>query len=318
MTLLYSQIGIAATLASFALVHLAASLASSLCLAGLRDAAGERSPASRAQLAFFLGIFPTLAAALAAALTGLAYLRHEPRHQSEDSGLPLILVALTGALLVAGSLASGVRAWWRTRSFVRSWLAASTRTRIAGADAAVAEHAHPLVSVVGVLQPRLLLEKRVLGVLTREELALVISHERAHLRAGDNLRQQLLAACRDWPGVPCARRARTHLSRASELAADAAAARTPDKACTLAGALVKLARLVPTDPATVPLASTFVRRAAIAHRVAVLMSRDRGPELRGSGRRTILALTLLAAATAGLSMLPELHAATETLVRLGR
>lgn len=316
MTVTYGVLGVAAAFAVFALVHLTASLASAAMLAGL-DAPRSRDAGRRARLAFFLGTLPTSLAGLAALLTSLAYLRHEPQHTSEATGLPLLALAAAGVLLMGRTVASVVAAWWRTRSFTRAWLARSHAQPVAGTIAEVGEHAHPLVSVVGILRPRLLLERRVLEVLTPEELSLVISHERAHLDEGDNLRQLLLAACADWPGIPCARQARARLARACELAADAAAAATPAAACTLASALVKLARLVPAEPLPESLASAFLRRSGVEERVAALTVAERSSG-RPRGVRALLAAAWVTAAGAGLAMLPSLHAATESLVRLGR
>ena len=55
----------------------------------------------------------------------------------------------------------------------------------------------PIMALVGVLRPRLLITRRVVGALTGEELAASVAHELGHWRALDNLKRLAMRAAPD-------------------------------------------------------------------------------------------------------------------------
>ncbi|HEY8186296.1 MAG TPA: M56 family metallopeptidase [Pyrinomonadaceae bacterium] len=226
----------------------------SLCMVGLWRVVGVAMDSwtgtSRARLLFFLGILPALLAFLSVALLVIpAYLIHEPRHGAEPVSLKLGLLAFLSATGIAVSIYRAIATRRATANLTADWLRRGKSIQIAGIDieAYEIEHTFPLVAIIGSLRPRLFIARRVLEILTPEEISAAVAHENGHLAARDNLKRGLLRACRDaLLLVPSGRLLDKAWSEASEEAADENAARQGNSvALDLASALVKIARVIP-------------------------------------------------------------------------
>jgi len=299
--------GTAMMLAAFLLVNLLASLLAAI-LAPL--AMRRAHPARRAGAALLLRLMPAIVSLGAVALLAVpAYVRFEPPDTGESVSLPLgALAAGAAAVLLAGS-GRGLRALWSTSALVRGWR----------------RDAEP-VSLPGVWRPRIYVAAQVLDALAPSELDAALAHERAHLRARDNLKRILLRSCPDvlaFSGM--GRRLEREWARAAEQAADAAAAdASAGAAVDLAASIVKVARLVPTGARALPV-SALHDGGDVAARVRALLSGhvagDRRGEASGGGRRARaggLGLALVASLAAASQAWPAVHRLIETAALLLR
>jgi Zn-dependent protease with chaperone function len=249
--------GLALGLVSFLLVNLFASAVAVAAARPWLDDRDGRSAVSRARALFTLRLFPAAASLLALfALFVPAYLVHEPAGSGEQVGAPILALAALSGLLIAAAARRGLRTCSETRRLAQSWAARARPAPLAVGDLPAHEltHPFPVVSVLGIFRPRLYVASQVIAALGEAELAAVLDHELAHLCSRDNLRHWLLRACPDVVGwLPGGRALLPAWLAAAEAAADERAARRGrDAALALAGALVKVARLVRPDCA-VPL-----------------------------------------------------------------
>lgn len=131
---------------------------------------------------------------------------------SFDSGPTLLAVWLAGAAVFLALLA------WRQRRFIRSLGRLSAEAGLFRAEAAGVGPA-----LVGALAPRIVVPADFEARFSAEERALVIDHERTHLRRGDHLVNAAAAAlqCLCWFN-PLVHLAAFHLRLDQELACDAA------------------------------------------------------------------------------------------------
>jgi hypothetical protein len=213
------------------------------------------------------------------AIIAPAYFLYEPAHTGEDVGLGLALLAFISASGVLLALGRGLRAFVATTRLVRQWESAGKPLELTGLPlpAFQLKHQFPIVSLVGIFQPRLFISSLVLETLTPGELSTAIAHEFGHLRSRDNLKRSVLRACRDvLTIVPLGRSLDRDWAQAAEEAADERAADgQPAAAVELASALVKIARLVPpggrpTMPAGAYLVGEF-EAGAISSRIQRLL-----------------------------------------------
>lgn len=238
----FAAVGLSLGLTAF----LCASLLGSLFSVSLWRLLEPRRP----RTLFALRLLPGVAGLL---LTGglfvPAFWTLEPRESGESVGWPLLLPAALAAALIAAGAARGWTAFLATRRLLREWSARARPVSLPGAavPAYSMSHPFPVVSVVGVLRPRLFVARRVLEALTAEELEAVVAHEAGHLAAHDNLRALLLRTCADPLSLlPAGERLRRAWSQAAEFAADDHAARAEaPRALVLAEALLKVGRLAP-------------------------------------------------------------------------
>jgi hypothetical protein len=116
----------------------------------------------------------------------------------------------------------------------------------------------PLLALTGILRPRLVVSRRLLDILSAQQLEIAISHEQAHERSRDNLKRLILAVAPGaFPFFRGFRAIERQWERHAELAADeAATAGQVNRALTLAEALVQVARLRSYEQ-ILPLASTL-------------------------------------------------------------
>ncbi|MBS0395608.1 MAG: hypothetical protein JSR54_13350 [Proteobacteria bacterium] len=246
-----------------------------------------------------------------------AFLRFEPAAPLETVAAPLGTLAALGLALLAGGAWRGVRAWLGSRAWLRG--CAVLPRRVAGGDAPVivVDAPVPLVAVVGTRQPVIIAARAVLAGCSPAEFNEVIAHERAHIRARDNLKLLALRASPDalaW--LPVARRLERGWRVAAEYAADeAAVGAAPDRRLELASALVKIARLASGAPPPVA-AGLAASVDDVEGRVRRLLQPSGGSAAGRTLRRAaLLALTLPAAA---LPLYAPIHALLEQLVEWGR
>src|SRR6185437_2699902 len=123
-----------------------------------------------------------------------AFLEFEPRSTGEMLGWPLMVLALCGAavlLLILHRIASILRASWKLG---RHWMANSMQLHVPGLNCPVYCVKRPasLLAVTGIFRPKIFISDEVAQALSPQELSAALSHELAHLRSADNLKQLLL------------------------------------------------------------------------------------------------------------------------------
>jgi hypothetical protein len=259
-------------LSSFAVVFIATSLLSVMCLPALFRRIARYAPYARARLLFQWRLLPAscgLACALGVALP--IYLAYEPRDNSDEiMARTLIVCALVGGALLTRGAWRAAAAWRATNRLMRDWRARGRQLH--GLDASIPvfaiEESFPTVAVVGFSRPALFIAERVLSECTPDEVRAMVSHECAHVTHRDNLKRFLIRAC------PDVRRGGT-LDRAWSIATEEAAdarvvAANPRFALELAHALIRVARLAPA-PRPLELASAFYLGGSIESRVRQLV-----------------------------------------------
>jgi Zn-dependent protease with chaperone function len=279
--------------------------------------------ARRARVLFVLRLFPAGAAiALLLILFVPAYLAHEPRDSDEAVGAPLLALATLSVAVLCSAATRGFRAGRDTWRLERSWAKeARPVCRATGRLPALSiAHPFPVVTVVGLLRPRLYVAEQVLRALSDEELTVVVDHELAHVRARDNLRHLLLRGCPDllaWTPFG-GRLAGAWLAAAEEAADDRAARGGSPRGLVLAEALLKVARLVPRErPALMP-ALALHNGDDLARRVERLLQPSPPAAEAARGRTAWLLAGLLLMTTLPFyaPALRVVHALTERLLVL--
>jgi len=275
-------------MASFFLLHLTFALAVSAA-APLAIRRAERMRASAgARLLFLLRLLPPgLALVVVAAICAPSYLWLEPDASAEEVGLIFLTVALVGSALCAMAIGRALSAAVRSRRYLRDC------PRLIESNA-------PILMLAGVLRPRLVVSRGVMGVLDHEQLVVALRHEWAHGVAHDNLKRLLLLAI---PGVlPCMRGLRSidrAWARMAEWAADdRAVGGSSNRSLALAAALVRVARMGPAAPAPALATSLMADPCDLEKRVDRLLDPAPSPEMPRawvvSGAAFALALSAMA------------------------
>jgi hypothetical protein len=300
-------------LASFFLVHAALALVARW-LAPLALRFAERLPArSAARLLLALRLLPAAAAlAAVAALCVPSYLSLEREQGAEFVGFACLAAAVLGAAVWTVSWARTLRAAIRSHRYVRQcqrsgpvWIADGTA---------------PFLGLAGILRPKLVVSRSVADALSRDQFAAAIRHEHAHRNSADNLKRLLLLLAPDaLPFLRGPASVERAWLRFTEWAADDWAVRE-DAACSLslAEALVRVARLGATAPAS-PLMSHF---AAASVDISVRVERLLSPsgEVETHGPRGIalggclIALSTFVLLTAQPATLRTVHSLLERLM----
>jgi beta-lactamase regulating signal transducer with metallopeptidase domain len=177
----------------------------------------------------------------------------------------------------------------------------------------------PVISLAGVLRPRLFVSSKVLSSCTPEELSVVLAHETAHRRSRDNLKRLLMRLSPDFLALTSTAGSMERTwSASSDLAADETATGGDlDARTDLAAALVKVARLAagrrfPLDV----LASAFLQGESIDRRVRTLVSEPAAvPAGRGGWLWAVVGILVLSPALEP-RVLEYVHRATESVVHL--
>jgi Zn-dependent protease with chaperone function len=281
------------SLATYSLLHLALGLMVS-AIARPAVHLGERiRPRLAAGCLLALRLLPAAGAALIVAVVCVpSYLSNEPEAPTESVGYGCMLVALLGLGMWAVSIARGLRAAVSSRSFTQRCGQAGRLARLPGAPAPsyIVDSTAPLLALAGIVRPRLAISRGVLRVLTAEELAAALRHERAHRSAHDNLKRLFILLA---PGIlPLAASTRTLESgwrKFAEWAADdRAVGGSERRSCALAAALVRVARIAADSPQPSLASSLLGDTDQLAERVdRLLRAAPPGPRIAG---RTTLAL----------------------------
>jgi hypothetical protein len=319
----YLALGASLALTTFLAVAAALSLA---VLVVWRMA--ERDPAapgasSRAGGLFLLRTLPATSAFVWVAFVLLpAFHRYEPRESGEIVGPSLIVCSVLAAALITGALRRAAGDGRATRRLLRQWAPRARLVDLPGCRVRAyrLEIGRPVVTLVGLIRPRLFVSARVLDACSAEEVAAMVRHEIGHLAARDNLKRLVLRACPDPLSL-------TRLGRdierrwdetAEEAADDYAARASAPAAVDLAGALLKVARMLP-EPADSALASSVDGASILERRVRRLLFGH--PSLGGPARWLLAARALafvpLVAALAVLldpRLLHGVHLAIEAVV----
>ncbi len=292
--------------------------------AGVLDDASLTSAARARRLAWIRAI-PTLASALLTLIVVVpAFAWFEPHHGTEQVGPILPMLAALAVAQWTAALWLAIVSAVRTRMIAQAWLRAGTPLDVqphAGVPAYTIDSLAPIVALIGVFSPRLIAARAVIDACTREELTAIVSHERGHLHARDNMKRWLMACAPDWlRWTPLHQEVCAAWHDAAEDAADDVATGGDDRArVQLATLLVKIARLAPETVWPAATVSPFVQPDGLARRVRRLLA----PEAAAADARSRVPLIALgsAALTTGLASPGAMNAifdVVETLVAFGR
>ena len=234
--------------ASFFMIHLALAVATRLSAGTAMRMAERLKPSSAAHLLFAVRMLPftlTLLAVLAFCIP--SYLWLEPEATGEKVGFVCLLMAVLGAAIWTLAIVRVVNAVRGTARYLHRCERHGKQIEMPGetAPALLLKDKSAVLAVAGVVHPRLVISRRVMRELTAEQIDAALSHERAHRSSGDNLKRFLILLAPDM--LPFMRGFVTlerSWAKAIEWAADAqASAGDPDRALSLADALVKVARM---------------------------------------------------------------------------
>jgi Zn-dependent protease with chaperone function len=334
----YILLAIFLSFAALLVFNLAATATIAVVWKMLAARANDWSANRRTKVIFALRVFPLAGALIfVAAFLLPAYFLFEPYNAKETITYKLALPALVSAagavlalLRVAGKL-------WKTRRLIKGWRAGAEPVKIADLDVPVyrISHEFPLIAVVGVFSPTIFVARQIFDALGEAEFRAAVAHELGHIRARDNLRRMILGVCQDSLFViaPFNRRLDRLWAETAEAAADEFAARTgaaeedgAKTALNLAAALVKIARLAPSNarPATLAGASLLTEQTDdVTGRVRRLLRLSEGEFSRvknfwseNSSKFYLVALPSVGLLAANRDFLQKIHHATESVVHI--
>jgi hypothetical protein len=305
------------SLACFFLVHVALAMAINWLAPLVLAWARRRKPRSAAGLLLAARLFPAVAAVLVVAgICVPSYLWLEPESAVEQVGLLCLAAALA-------SFASwGIAAGRGLRAIVLSLRYTHQCRQPAGENTRVSviEGAGGLFALTGIFRPRLVISREVFESLSHEELEVALRHELAHQVSRDNLKRLLLllAPAPKLAGLESLERG---WAQFTEWAADdRAVGGDANRSVSLAGALVRVARLgVPAE--VCPLMTSLVADGRdLEARVDRLLGatpkgenqQQRGPGFMGMA---LLLAGMIAAVCAGPATLQAAHGLLEHLIR---
>jgi Zn-dependent protease with chaperone function len=251
-----------------------------------------------------------------------AHWRFEPEGAEESAGYTLVALGILGAVTLVLAARRAVRDAGATRRVERGWRErASGPTTFAGAGLPVygLPDASPVISLAGLVRPRVFVARPVVEAFTSDEMEVSLAHELAHHDTHDNLKRMLVACSPDLLGLwPSGRALERRWRAAVEFAADArAVAGREERALSLASALLKVARLAPA--AGLAAASGFYDGTLLSARIDRLLTPagDHATVQRPAPawRLFLGSATLLAALLAAEAAWFGVHLATEGLVR---
>jgi Zn-dependent protease with chaperone function len=268
--------GIAVSLAFFVLLY---------CLLSALVAIAWRSlhvlrlrEKSLADLLFALRVFPMVASVVVTfAFVVPSFDLLEPRTIDEGMGATPLALGICALLLIACGCFRVIAAQTKTSRVVARWLEGA-RPLDAGAQTVAfrSRREAPPLTLVGVRKPRVLVSESTVALLNHDELHIALKHELAHMQSRDNLKRLVFRFC-PFPGMA---KLESAWSQAAELAADDAAVSKLDDAVDLAGALVKLSRLVPVEAA--PVCTVGFVTGSISARVTRLLAWDEAGKVNPS------------------------------------
>ncbi|MGA9529609.1 MAG: M56 family metallopeptidase [Terriglobales bacterium] len=306
--------GVAVSLTFFVLIYCFLSALISVSWRWLRWI--NTTERSLADLFFLLRILPLFASVVITfTFVVPSFQLLEPRSTDEGTGIAPLAFGIAALLLIAFGCYRVITAQAQSSRIVARWIEGSQPLcKTAGTFAFRARQEAPPLTLVGMRSPRVFVSGSTLKLLTQDELAIALRHELAHIRSFDNLKKLVFRFC-PFPGMG---KLETAWSHASELAADDAAVSNMREAVDLAGALVKLSRLVSVDAA--PACTVGFVTGSLSARVARLLAWEENRKLRRlciprwAAIPPLFAAVFCAFMTYG-PVLAWTHEATEWLVR---
>lgn len=296
----------------------------------VRAIAGRAPARVTANLLFALRVLPFLLGVMVSVGLALpAFLEFEPSSTHEIPGAPLFFLAVLGAATLAMIIWRCVRIFHTTLRLQRQWLAAAVpfSSRVNGVPVFRVKRSRSLLAVAGILRPRIFVSEDVADTLTGSELSAALSHELAHVSAGDNLKQFYLKVTNPPRCLPFLKQIDSFWHSTSELAADEHSITHGTSPLELSSALVKVGRLSIHGPQPGLLTASHLvdgctsATLARAARLREWLERGTAPSEtanRESNRHVWLlcagTLLLLYLAMLG-TVLPQLHEVLEFLVR---
>lgn len=320
----FVTLGLVVALAAFAATGIVGALVTGALWMDARRTPEAMPAWRRARGLLLLRLLP--AAAGLAWVGGLlvpAFSAFEPRETDEAVGFVFLALSVAGAVGIVASIGRAVALAISTRRVAHSWMRAGCRIHLDAIRVPTfrIETDFPVVSVVGVLRPRLFVSGRVLDGCSANELSAILAHERAHLHAWDNLKRLVVRCCPDmlaW--MRLGRTLEDEWSAAAEEAADErAAARRGVARVDVAAALIKVARLTPSGVVLAAPVSAFYRGENIERRVRRLVAAS--PSTTRRPLWLVLAWCALVAPVGAAiaaqwysTLLPNIHALVELAV----
>jgi beta-lactamase regulating signal transducer with metallopeptidase domain len=206
----------------------------------------------------------------------------EPDVSGETIGW--LCLAMAALCLVAWGISIGrtVRIANRSARYVDRCRKTSQEAHVEAAAVWVIDAQAPLMALSGILKPRLLMSRNVVGSLSAEELSVAVRHESAHRESLDNLKRLIMMIT---PGIlPFANGFGTlerGWSRFTEWAADdRAVSGDADSSVALASALVRVSRLGVAAKSSLLATSLIGDRSDLQSRVDRLLSATTHPTSR--------------------------------------
>jgi hypothetical protein len=312
-------------LASFFLVHLVLGLLVSLTASRAIRRASRMDAPSAARFLLALRLLPAgVATLVVAGVCAPSYLWLEPEAAAEEVGMACLAAALLGQIILAFSIARGLRAFRRSLQYIRHCRRVGRQTSLPGPPEPVwiVDGAAPLLALTGIVRPRLVISQPVVNALSSGQLAAVLRHEHAHRLSHDNLKRLVVLLS---PGLFPFFRGFDKLERArarfTEWAADDRAVDGDGRrSLSLATALVRVARLGAAAPAP-PLATSLLADSQdLSARVDRLLhprAQSRPPNPHLATAAALACVALLAAVVLNPATLPAVHQLLERLIQVG-
>jgi hypothetical protein len=308
----------------------ALAVAMNLLAPWLMAVAKRSKPRSAASLLLAARLFPSAAALfVVAGICVPSYLWLEPDATVEPVGLACLAAALLSVMSCGISARRGLRAIGLSIRYERYCrrLGQETELALENTPVSVIEDAAGLFALSGILHPRLVISREVLRNLSAGELEAALRHERAHGTSCDNLKRLLLLLAPDFlpfwqsPHLAGLESIERGWAQFTEWAADdKAVAGDLRRAVSLAGALVRVARLGVPAEASPLMTSLLADGRDLEARVNRLLSVTPSSEKPAHGRPMALAAMALAsacfiAAMNGAATLQAAHQLLEHLIR---
>jgi Zn-dependent protease with chaperone function len=234
--------------ASFFVLNVATGLLVRICCKSAICFAESRTPRAAARVLLALRLLPlALAGLFVAALCVPSYLWLEPAATAERVGVICVILGFLGAATCLISMARTTYSLFASLRHNRRFQSAGQESRLSGepSPVVVVETDAPLLAMSGLFRPRLLISRGVLRSLSAEELDAALRHEHAHRTSRDNAKRLLLLLAPDiFPFIRPLRALEGSWSKFAEWSADdQATGGDSSRAVSLAGALVRIARM---------------------------------------------------------------------------
>lgn len=234
--------------ASFFVLHVALAAATRLSANTAVRMAARMKPSSAARFLFVLRVSPmalTIFSVLAFCVP--SYLWLEPEATGEKVGFICVFMATLGAAVWLLSITRVVSAVSGTVRYLHHCERHGRKITVPGepSPALLLSEQTPVLAVAGVVNPRLVISRRVMRGLTAEQRDAALRHERAHRISRDNVKRFLILLSPDvLPFVRTFAGVERSWAKFTEWAADDQATEGDSRrALSLASALVRVAKM---------------------------------------------------------------------------